>query len=265
MNSEPTDGRVPALHQLRFVYQVVVPVIEGLEGWHEALVRWQLPDGTVRGPLDILPYWLGASRRALFTRYTIDRAAACLQVDPHARLSVNLSPTQVTHPSTTGVLDGLLAGVRGRLILELTEQAYRDLGSLWTSLAALRERCDLVLLDDVTSADLHRGARLDAPVDGIKLDRSVLLQILDPERRAATGELVRAAAGRYAIVVAEGIEDPRHVDALEGLGVTHVQGFGIGLPVAVPAAAPVAWPCVCVGARPAYTPTGRDATSTDPA
>jgi EAL domain-containing protein (putative c-di-GMP-specific phosphodiesterase class I) len=265
MSDERSERPVPALERLRFLYQPVVPIAHGLVGWHEALVRWQLPDGTVRGPLDILPHWLGPSRRAVFTRYTIDRAVAHLQAVADARLSVNMSPSQVIHPTTMGVLDGLLADVRSRLIVELTEQAHHDLGGLWTSLAALRERCDLVLLDDVTAADLDRGVRLHAPVDGIKLDRSVLLQLLDAHHRAATGRLVRAAAGRYAIVVAEGLEDPRHVGALEGLGVTHVQGFGIGLPVPVAAPAPAACVGVQGGSRSVRAPTPEGAAPTDPA
>jgi EAL domain-containing protein (putative c-di-GMP-specific phosphodiesterase class I) len=240
MKSDRTDRPAPALDHLRFLYQPVVPLDAGQAGWHEALVRWQLPDGTVRGPLDILPHWLGPSRQAAFTRFTIDQAAARLQADPSARLSVNLSPAQVTHPTAIGALEGLLGGVRGRLIVELTEQPYRDLGSLWSSLAALGERCDLVLLDDVTADDLDRRVRLHAPVDGIKLDRSVLLRLLDPDRRVVTGDLVRMAAERHEIVVAEGLEDPRHVEALDGLGVTHVQGFGIGIPVTDPAVAAVA-------------------------
>lgn len=229
---EPPASSTPVvpLDALRFQFQPVVALGDGAAGWHEALVRWHLPDGTVRGPLDVLPYWLAPIRLPAFTQFTVQSAAESLQAHPDARLSVNLSPRQVTHPVVLRLLEALLPSVRGRLIVELTEQRYRDLVGLWSSLATLGADLDVVLLDDVTCDDLRRRWRIDAPVDGIKLDRSVLARLLDPDDREAISRLVRDAASRYAIVVAEGIENPSHLEVLEGLGVTHVQGFGLGRP-----------------------------------
>lgn len=219
------------LDALRFQFQPVVPVAKASgAGWYEALVRWQLPDGTVRGPLDVLPYWLASGRLAAFTRFTVQQVAESLQAHPELRLSINLSPRQVTHPVIRRLLEELLPAVRGRLVVELTEQRYRDLAALWSSLAAMGADLDLVLLDDVTCDDLARRWRADAPVDGIKLDRSVLERLLDPVEGERAADLVREAAGRYAVVVAEGIEQPDQLAVLDGLGVTHVQGFGIGRP-----------------------------------
>ncbi len=229
---EPPASTPPVvpLEALRFQFQPVVALHEGSDGWHEALIRWHLPDGTVRGPLDVLPYWLAPIRLPAFTQFTVQRAAESLQAQPDVRLSVNLSPRQVTHPVVMRLLEALLPTVRGRLIVELTEQRYRDLVGLWSSLATLGADLDVVLLDDVTCEDLQRRWRIDAPVDGIKLDRSVLARLIDPDDREGVSRLVREAAVRYAIVVAEGIEDPSQLDVLEGLGVTHVQGFGLGRP-----------------------------------
>ncbi|MDF1523662.1 MAG: EAL domain-containing protein, partial [Trueperaceae bacterium] len=128
------------------------------------------------------------------------------------------------------VLEEVLPDLRGRLIVELTEQRYGDVGGLWTSLAALGERLHLVLLDDVSCEDLERRWQADAPVDGIKLDRTVLARLRDAGERRRFAPLVRDIALRFPIVVAEGIEEPVDLDLLDGLGVTHVQGFGIGRP-----------------------------------
>lgn len=240
MNHDATPLAPPSLADLRFQYQPVAPLRGDEVGWHEALVRWHLPDGTIRGPLEILPYWLAPQRQATFTRYTIEQAAARLQAGDDVRLSVNLSPRQLTHPSTTGVFEDLQPHLRERLIVELTEQRYRDVAALRASLSSLAERCRLVLLDDVTVEDLARGARDGVPVDGVKLDRSVLAALLDADRRADTGMRIRYATERYPIVVAEGVEDPAVADALAELGVTHVQGFGLGRPAPNPGVPPVA-------------------------
>ena len=222
----------PALEELGFQYQPVAPISPGGLGWHEALVRWHLPDGTIRGPLEVLPYWLGPHRQPAFTRFTVDRAASRLQGDAHARLSINLSPRQVTHPAALAALEALLPEVRGRLIVEITEQRDRRISQLRSSLEALSERCHIVLLDDIGVDELLGGNRMLEPVDGIKLDRSVLLALADRERRAAIATAVRTQAERYPIVVAEGIEHPAQVEWLAGMGVTHLQGFAIGHPAA---------------------------------
>jgi len=228
------------IDQLGFQYQPIVPLCPGHAGWHEALLRWHLPDGTIRGPQDVLPFWLGPHRQPTFTRFTVDQAAGLLQRDPGARLSINLSPRQVVHPTAMTTLANLLPGVQSRLIVEVTEQHYRDVRGLWSSLEALTTHCELVLLDDLTVEDLRRPKRAHAPVDGIKLDRTVLAALVDPDTRAATADALRGVADRYAIVVAEGVEDVQHVHLLDGLGITHAQGFAIGRPAAQPS--PTTWP-----------------------
>ena len=226
----PQPHEPPPLDALRFLYQPVEALSSLDDGWHEALVRWYLEDGTVRGPDTVLPYWLEPTRQSTFTRFTVQHAAEALQAHPEARLSVNLSPRQATHPTALCALEDVLPELRGRLIVELTEQRYLDIGGLWASLAALGERLDLVLLDDVSAPDLERRWQLDAPVDGIKLDRTVLALLRDRDTRPRVAKLVREASLRFRIVVVEGVEAEHDLDLLEGIGATHAQGFGIGRP-----------------------------------
>jgi EAL domain-containing protein (putative c-di-GMP-specific phosphodiesterase class I) len=230
MSEVPLPLDPPPLDALRFLYQPVECLSDRDGGWHEALVRWFLPDGTVQGPDKVLPYWLEPTRQPTFTRFTVQHAAEALRAHPSARLSLNLSPRQASHPTALCAIEDVLPDVRGRLIVELTEQRYLDIGGLWASLAALGDRVDLVLLDDVSVADLERRWQLDAPVDGIKLDRTVLALLRAPDTRARVARLVRDASLRFAVVVAEGVETAFDLDLLDGIGATHAQGFGIGRP-----------------------------------
>ena len=225
--SEPIQ---PRLGELRFMYQPVVSLLAEGEGWSEALVRWLLPDGTVRGPLDVLPHWLAAPRQAAFTQYTLAQAAAALGTAPDAHVAVNLSPVQALHPVTLAVLDGLLPDIRARLRVEITEQRVRDMPALSSALSAIRARCAAVLLDDVTERDLDLRSRAIEGVDGVKLDRSVVYRLTSPDGADDAIAFVRAASERFSIVVAEGIEDAAVCETLAALGVTHVQGFGIARP-----------------------------------
>lgn len=232
------DGRIsrpPALSELRFLFQPVQP-LSGGRAWAEALVRWYLPDGTVRGPLDVLPHWLAPSNVASFTRYTLDQAAYALAGVPTSQVSVNLSPVQVMLPDTMRILDDLVPAVRGRLRIEITEQRLRDRRPIAASLPSLRSRCAAIMLDDVTPDDLPSWTDLEtlfgSGLDGVKIDRSVTWQLFgaDTAARELAREFVMSARRRFDIVVAEGVEDPSICHALVDLGVTHVQGFGVGRP-----------------------------------
>ncbi len=224
----------PRLEDLCFLYQPVAPVVLGASPWCEALVRWQHPDGTVRGPLEVLPYWLCQARIEEFTQFTLLRGAQVLAANAEARLSVNLSPKQVMLPSTILVLEGMLRSITARLHVELTEECHADTGALARQMVLLRERCGVVVLDDVAPGDLRERLRLDAKIDGVKIDRSVIDAALHQtgEARESARRFVGSLCDRYPIVVAEGVEEPSASVDLQALGVSHVQGFGIARPAA---------------------------------
>ena len=230
ITSSTGSSTVPArLSELRFLYQPIAP-LAGADGWAEALARWYLPDGTVRGPLDLLPYWLAEHRIATFTSYTLSCAAGALAEASHASVSVNLSPLQVLHPATLASLDAVLPSLRDRLRLEITEQRVSDLRALGSAVSELRERCRSLLLDDVTPDDVDLRSSVCDRLDGVKLDRSVIEGLFAADTVEAMRRFVRDVCDRFETVVAEGIEDAERCDALRELGVTHVQGFGIGRP-----------------------------------
>lgn len=238
MRRSPPAARLPSLHELRFHYQPIAPLAGHEPGWSEALVRWALPDGTVRGPLDVLPHWLAPGRLETFTQHTLRSAAAAVADANGAVVSVNMSPTQVMHPAALAELERLLPEIRSRVRIELTEERVHDPGGLRDAITVLRERCQILLLDDVTPEDLGHRAYDGDSVDGVKLDRAVVALFFDTARRPDVTRFVRAAAERFPIVVAEGIEDPAMCDALAELGVTHAQGFGIARPTPLLASAP---------------------------
>ncbi len=249
MRRSPPATLTPRLQDLRFQFQPIAPLAQQEPAWSEALVRWHLPDGTVRGPLEILPHWLAPERQEAFTRHTLRSAAAAVAAASGAVLSVNLSPQQVMHPATLTALEDLLPQVRNRLRIELTEDRIHDPAGLRHAMDVLRERCEVLLLDDVTPADLDHRAHDDDGVDGVKIDRGVIALLADADRRADVERFVRESTQRFPIVVAEGIEDPTACAWLRELGVSHVQGFGIGKPQPTLVAEPHA---VALAVRPEH-------------
>lgn len=230
MRRADPENDVPQLDDLLFAYQPIVPVDGGSGGWSEALLRWRSPAGALHGPAKVLPRLLAPARQGAFTRFTLERAAAVVAAAPDVVLSVNLSPSQIMDPTAVSTLQRLLPGVRSRLRIELTEQPVYDAAALWGCVKRIRESCDVVLLDDVTPQDLDLRSRSGAPIDGVKLDRSVVRLLADPDQAPRVRDFVSEASERFAIVVAEGIEDVAVCQELVSLGVSHVQGFGIALP-----------------------------------
>lgn len=232
MKYDPNRVRYPRLEDLRYQFQPIESAGDGSVAWFEALVRWRLPDGTVRGPLDILPYWLAPTRSEAFTRFTVARAAEALRSSPGIRLSINLSPAQVTQPAALQALQALNPELQRRLVVELTEQQIRNLDAYWKGLEAVREHCAQVLLDDITFDDLDHRFRKGAPIDGVKLDRSLMPALLGGTYHQRAVDLVDDARDRFGVVVAEGVEDSAVRNQLKQLGITHLQGFGIATPAA---------------------------------
>src|SRR5690554_2034444 len=119
------QGSSPRLEELRFLYQPIVP-LGGGNGWSEALVRWQLQDGTVKGPLEVLPHWLAPARLERFTRFTLELAARAAAANLEARVSVNLSPAQLFLAGTLLLLEGWWPRVGWGLHTEPTDRASID-------------------------------------------------------------------------------------------------------------------------------------------
>ncbi len=224
----------PPLSELSFHYQRIVGLDHEAPVWVEALVRWNRPDGTVSGPADVLPHWLAEARHERFTRYSVERAAAFLALHRTAYLSINLSPRQLVSPTTSAILEGLLPDVASRLRVEVTEQRFDDSHRLWGNLEVIRRQCGAVLLDDVTETDLRERVRSDDLVDGVKIDRSVTLGIVEGGRRKSLERFVAELTTRFPVVVVEGVEDAALCEGFAALGVSHLQGFGIGRPQAEP-------------------------------
>ncbi len=230
----PFPPMSPELDDLQHFYQPIASLGAAPAGWSEALVRWRLADGTVRGPLDILPYWLAPGRREAFTHFTLLRAAQALATNPGVSMSINLTPGQLLLPVTLCTVTGMLESVTRRLYVEVVEAQPEESPALARQLAVLRERCGAVLLDDVTPTDLDGRLRFGTPVDGVKLDRSVVRAALYSEGvlRDGAQEFIQRARDRFEFVVAEGVEDASACEALKALGASHVQGFGIAKPEA---------------------------------
>lgn len=220
----------PRLDELTFHLQPIFRADGRAVDAYEALVRWPMPDGTVRGPDDFLAPILQGAGLAAFTRHGIVRMATLLADHPEVpAVHLNLSPRQLALPDVERLLAGLHPGIRRRLRIELTEQRIPDPGAYAASVERLVRLGVAVWLDDVRPHELPDRVPERVLLAGVKLDREVVRDLIEVPWDG-TEKAVRRLTMQGVPVTAEGIEDRSLLPPLRELGVRFFQGFGLGTP-----------------------------------
>jgi EAL domain-containing protein (putative c-di-GMP-specific phosphodiesterase class I) len=149
-------------------------------------------------------------------------------------VSVNLSGRVVGDQSLPGEVKEIL-DERGldatALVLEITETALiGDRERAVSVLQSLRASGVRIELDDFGSGYASFGSLQDLPLDGLKIDRSLVIDLAvgGPRLLAAT---IESAQHRGLRIVAEGIEDAVTLDRVRQLGCDTAQGYHIGRPM----------------------------------
>ena len=206
--------------------------IEGVE----ALVRWQHPTRGLMPPLQ----FLGVAEE-LDIISDVGRSIlhqACHQLEEWNReairtaplsIAVNLSARQF---NAVGFLKDVVEIIRVHalpprsLVLEVNEQVVeRDVDRAYGVMQSLRAVGAVIHMDDFGKGNSPLGFLQRLPLDGVKIDHS-LVNRMDQDERAL--RLVRSVVGlsrEFGLdVVAEGIAAASHLTTLQEIGCTHGQG-----------------------------------------
>ncbi|MCV2490195.1 EAL domain-containing protein [Geodermatophilus sp. YIM 151500] len=224
-------------------YQPVVSTGTGELLGFEALVRWNHPTRGVLTPAAFLEVALETGLVVAIGRRMLEIACRDLAAWDAAGagrpwVSVNIDAQQLHLDGFADDVERVLTETGtapDRLRLELTENAFLDLGSVEATrrLRALGVR---LAVDDFGTgySSLHYLRRL--PVDILKIDRSFLEDLsADPQAAAVVRAIVELSHTMALTVVAEGVETPEQLAALDRIGCDASQGYLIARPM--PAAA----------------------------
>ena len=237
-------AEVIARGQLRPVYQPIVSLSGGRVIGYEGLIR-PIPPAPFADPGALLA---AAERSGRLTALdlacieTIVAGAGALPDD--AFLSLNLSPPTIEASEfSSGALIAILSRhgfAPDQLVVELTErQQLHDLPRVRARIDACRRAGIRFAADDIGAG--NAGLRLLAEIrfDILKVDLSVVQRSAsEGPSSAVLSSVVELAARTGALVVAEGIEDEGQLAALRALGITAGQGYHLGRPGPLEAAAP---------------------------
>lgn len=229
--------------QFELFYQPLVNLSTRATVEVEALLRWRHPERGLLEPAVFLPEaeslglmrdigaWVLREACWQGRRWQETRVAG-----PPVVIAVNLSPAQVRDERLPEILGQILQETGfppSQLRLEISESIAReDIAPAITAMQELRKLGVLMSLDDFGAGYAGWSFLQHCPIDGIKIDRS-LLEARDSASAGRTGllEAVLALATRLGVAVGvEGIERAEQAEAMRDLGVLTAQGYFFGHP-----------------------------------
>jgi diguanylate cyclase (GGDEF)-like protein len=227
--------------ELSVAYQPIFQLANGRLVGAEALLRWQHPQHGMIPPSVFIDVAEQTGLIEVLGRQVLARA--CNEAMRWKRdseepfVSVNVSARQLRLGDLVATVAQALADsglAPQRLHLEITETAVMG-DEMQTSalLARLRAMGVKIWLDDFGTGFSGLSHLRRVPVDGVKIDRSFVADVLrDPDDLALTSAIIAMAHSLGITVVAEGVENEGQFAVLRERGCDHAQGYWLGRPMA---------------------------------
>jgi diguanylate cyclase (GGDEF)-like protein/PAS domain S-box-containing protein len=226
-------------NQLRLVFQPMVDLRSHEVVGAESLLRWEHPTRGSIAPSEFIPIAERAGLIVPIGTWVIDQsiaAAARWQTRGPQRVSVNVSAQQIRSPEFVDQVRHSLAVHRldpSLLVLEITEtMLVEEVEAARDNLAPLRELGVLIAIDDFGTGYCSLSYLQKFPVDIVKIDRQFIEELDgDPRGMSLAKMILQLTAGLDVMSVAEGIERPTQLRALQALGCDIGQGYLLSGPL----------------------------------
>lgn len=214
-------------------YQPIINLDDGILASVEALARWCDPRLDDVTPTEFIAV---AERCGLIDRLGLQimrdallgaRKAGLL--DAGKRVAVNVSALQLRAPrfvSEVSTLLDTLAVSRKQLVIEVTESVFVSSDD-----PAVRALNDLhhegisVVLDDFGTGYSSLSYLTRLPVEGLKIDRSITIDLDNTKTHAIASSIAQIAKRLDLDVVVEGVENAQQEKHVIELGLNRVQGW----------------------------------------
>ena len=229
--------------ELRLVHQPIVDIDLGIVVGFEALMRWHRTDGALVSPADFIPVAEDTGTIVPLGTWAINDALTHLRhwietgiVAPSTTMSVNVSPRQLSDPQFPATVSNALAttGINpSQLWLEVTESVMiTEPAQALTALQRLNSLGVRIAIDDFGTGYSSLSLLQQFPIQCIKIDRAFVQNITsDTATQTMVRTIIAMAESMGADVVAEGIETPQQLKALQSLDCHRAQGYLISRPV----------------------------------
>ena len=227
-----------ASDQMRLAYQPIIETLTNKVVTLEAFSRWEHPEMGDIPPGIFIPIAEEANLIGALGDWALKQACMdAAQWPGGTRVAVNVSAAQFSNPGFASLVAQALAHAElppERLELELTESIFLgDKAATEEMFTALKLLGVRLALDDFGTGYSSLGYLQHAPFDKIKIDKSFIQGVTDPDSRnsAIIAAIVGMAKAMKMDTTAEGIEAHDELDAMQRLGVSQIQGYIYAAPV----------------------------------
>ena len=219
------------------VYQPIVDLATGVINGCEGLIRWRIPGGGLRMPVEFIGLAEELGLIAPIGAWVLEEA--CRQASgwpSDTYVAINLSAVQLRDPAFVSQLAATLARTglpAPRLQLEITESVLLAEDPVTDlTLSELRKMGILVALDDFgTGYSSLRSLRAFRP-DKLKIDQSFIFELGASDRSTTIVRAVIALARNLGMTAtAEGIETAEQVRLLVAERCSEGQGYHFSRPM----------------------------------
>jgi diguanylate cyclase (GGDEF)-like protein/PAS domain S-box-containing protein len=227
--------------ELALLLQPIISLEEQRVTGVEAQLRWRHPELGDIPAAEFLPIAERAGLAADLQRFALEEAMRATDALPSAGEPLRLGVAVPTGWAAGGTLLGDVQTALGRtgfgperLVLELTEATVLSGDErVGLDLTTLRLMGVHIALDDFGAGEASLASLTRVPVDILKLDRSFIARIdHDAQSRALCESVVGIGRALGLDVVAEGVETPAQLGAVQAFGAGFAQGFLIARPMA---------------------------------
>jgi diguanylate cyclase (GGDEF)-like protein/PAS domain S-box-containing protein len=230
--------------EFELFYQPQVNLLDGRLIGAEALIRWRHPTRGLVPPGAFIPLVNTSTISdavADWVLTTASRQARRWELAGHrVQVGINLSPSQLQSGDLAERVATLLetTGLSPELIeLEVTEDILlHDESRVLDIFRRLQELGVRVVFDDFGTGYASLSYLKKFPLDGLKIDRSFVMDLLTDNHDAAiVGSTIGLSHQLGLSVIAEGIENAATAELLLRMGCEHGQGYFFGKPMPVDA------------------------------
>lgn len=205
----------------------------------EALARWKLPSGIMRGPDAFMAVAEELSVVAAIDRMILEQVLVDLEYWKGAGLGVPRASVNVSQRRLHD--EGLVESLReldiepGRIAFELVESIYLDEsdGIVGWNIDQIKELGIDVEIDDFGTGYASIVSLQNLRPKRLKIDRQLVDPILhEPGQRRLVSSIVDIGKAMDIEIIAEGVETMEHADILRDLGCDILQGYAFARPMA---------------------------------
>jgi len=203
----------------------------------EVLARWNHALSGIIGPDVFIPVAEESGLIGRLSEQVIGEALReAVSWDPNIRISVNISPSQLTDGWLAQRIVRMLAETAfpaERLVVEITESSlFADIDLARSIVTSLKNQGIRLALDDFGTGFSSLSHLRSLPFDIIKIDRSFVSNINSKRDSLAIVRAVTTLAGALSVpVCVEGIENEATYDTVVRLGCEIGQGWYFGKPM----------------------------------